>query len=1005
MSGHAGGPGRGGRKDLATNDPWYLKFHDLMPYRVREILLVSSPYDAFTLEEDGRLTERIFTEYSELNLSSAPRITHVSTGARALELLSERPFDLVLTMVRIADTDVGVFARQVKASHPKMPVVLLVLTESDLARFPGGSDSPIDHVFWWTGDARILLAVIKTVEDALNAPPDTRNADVRVIIVVEDSIRRYSSMLSIIYAELMTQSSSLVAEGVNDLHRLLRMRARPKLLLARSYEEAVGLWQRYRDNVVAVISDVSFPRGGVEDSAAGVDLINALRAEEPELPVLLQSAEPDVAARAAALGVQYAEKSSESLLSQVRVFVNENLGFGEFVFRLPDAARTEVARARDMYELEVALRSVPSASVEYHSRSNHFSLWLMARSMFSLARAIRPKRIEEFGDVESLRRYLLDSLADARRKQGEGVITDFSSRSPNSLFVRLGKGSIGGKARGLAFVNSLLARHALGRRLEGLEIRIPRSLVVATDEFDKFMEMNHVLDGGIAATDQQTVLARCLEGRMPERLARDLRRALADMHGPLAVRSSSLLEDSQLQPFAGIYTTFMLPNNHPDPDVRLHELARAVKAVWASTYSHDAREYIASTPYSIEEEKMAVLVQEIVGRAHGPRFYPTISGVAVSWNYYPVGHQKAEDGLVMAALGLGHAVVQGGRVLQFSPRTPRALPQFRKAYDYVRYTQTHFWALDLAENTVPFERGGEASLRFDTLDAAKEDGTLDLVGSVYDSGDDVVRDSTSAPGVPLVTLNNILRYDAFPLAQALADLLDVFRDGMGTAVELEFAVDDGGWGKPGARTPSLYVLQVRPQGVYIDESGVELGGFSPEQVLVRTDRSLGHGVVEDIRDIVFVSRLDPGPADTLGIAEQVGQFNATLHGARTPYLLIGPGRWGSSDPALGIPVRWTQINGAKVIVETEFSHRQVEPSQGAHFFHNVTSFRIGYLTLSHVARRHSAQERSIDFDWLFAQPVVGQTADVRHIRLERPLRVIQDGREGKAVVLKPVELE
>jgi DNA-binding NarL/FixJ family response regulator len=998
--------GRNGRLDTPGTDPWYLKFHDLMPHRVREILLVSSPYDAFTLEEDGRLTERIFTEYSELNLSSAPRITHVSTGARALELLSERPFDLVLTMVRIVDTDVGAFARQVKSVYPKMPVVLLVLTESDLGRFPGGpGGGPIDHVFWWTGDARILLAVIKTVEDALNAPPDTRNADVRVIIVVEDSIRRYSSMLSIIYAELMTQSSSLVAEGVNDLHRLLRMRARPKVLLARSYEEAVALWRRYREHVVAVVSDVRFPRRGVEDPSAGVDLINEFRAEEPDLPVLLQSAEPDVAARAEALGVQYAEKSSESLLAQVRLFVNENLGFGEFVFRLPDAARTEVARARDMYELEAALRSVPAASVEYHSRCNHFSLWLMARSMFALARSIRPKTIEEFGDIEGLRRYLLDSLADARRRQGEGVVTDFSSRAPNSLFVRLGKGSLGGKARGLAFVNALLARHAIARRREGLDIRIPRSLVVTTDEFDRFLAMNHVLDEGIGVADESEVLRRCLEGSLPDDLARDLRRAHAEMHGPLAVRSSSLLEDSQLQPFAGIYTTFMLPNNHPDPEVRFQELTRAIKAVWASTYSRDALDYIAGTPYSIEEEKMAVLVQEIVGRAHGPRFYPTISGVAVSWNYYPVGHQQAEDGLVMAALGLGHAVVQGGKVLQFSPRTPDILPQFRSAYDYVRYTQTHFRALDLSTHTVDFWRGGEASLRTEELKAAREDGTLDLVGSVYDGGDDVVRDSTTAPGVPIVTLNNVLRYEAFPLAPAIADLLDVFRTGLGTAVELEFAVDDGGWGRPGARTPVLYVLQVRPQGVYIDESGVELGGFSPEQVLVRTDRSLGHGIVDDVRDIIFVHRSDPGPLQTPAIAEQVGRFNSRLHQARTPYLLVGPGRWGSSDPGLGIPVKWTQINGARVIVETDFSHREVEPSQGAHFFHNVTSFRIGYLTLSHVDRRHTAHEREIDQEWLLAQPVAEATADVRHIRLERPLRIIQDGRSGKAVVLKPSSID
>jgi len=992
--------GKATRSDFAANDPWYLKFHDLMPYRVREILLVSSPYDAFALEEDGRLTERIFTEYSELNLSSAPRITHVATAARAMEALQSRPFDLVLTMVRIADMNVSAFARGVKQKYPRMPVVLLVLTEADLGLFPGGVDpAAIDHVFWWTGDARILLAIIKTVEDALNAPPDTAHADVRVIIFVEDSVRRYSSMLSIIYGELMTQSNSLVAEGVNDLHRLLRMRARPKLLLARSYEEARALWRRYRDHVVAVISDVSFPRGGVEDAKAGTDLIRELRAEEPDLPVLLQSAEPDIAARAAELGVQYAEKSSESLLAKVRQFVNENLGFGEFVFRLPD--RTEVGRARDMFELENMLRTVPIASVEYHATRNHFSLWVMARSMFSLARKLRPRTVEEFGNAEGMRRFLLESMAEARRKQGEGVVTDFSSRSPNSTFARLGKGSIGGKSRGLAFVSSLLARNRMHERYPGMPIRIPRSIVVPTDEFERFVEMNRVLEGGLGACDEATVLRRALEGRLPERLVRDLGRAADEMKGPLAVRSSSLLEDSQLQPFAGIYGTFMLPNNHADNEVRFQQLAQAVKAVWASTYSDDARSYIAGTPYSIEEEKMAVLVQEVVGRPHGTRFYPTISGVAVSWNYYPVGHQRAEDGLAMVALGLGHTIVQGGTVLQFSPSTPEVLPQFGAASDWAKLTQPGFRALDLSRQTLDFTRGGESSLVAADLDAAEEDGTLALVGSVYDPQDDVLRDTLKTPGVRVVSFRNVLQWDAMPLAPALAELLKLFRDGMGCAVEIEFALDDGGWGRPGAQDPVLYVLQVRPQGVHIGDAAVELGAFEPSRVLCRTNRSMGHGVVEGVRDIVFVKRHDLQATETPQVAEQVGRFNAKLQAARTPYMLVGPGRWGSSDPGLGIPVKWAQIAGAKVIVETDFTHREVEPSQGAHFFHNVTSFRIGYLAMGHVDRRDTSHERELDLDWLLSRPRDEETADVAHVRLDGPMRILLDGRRGAAVVLKP----
>ncbi len=987
-------------------EPWYLRFHDLMPYRVREILLVSSPYDAFALEEDGRLTERIFTEYSELNLSSAPRITHVATGAKAMELLAERRFDLVVTMVRIADTDVSAFGRRVKERYPYMPVVLLVLTEADLTHFPGGVDpKAVDHVFWWTGDARIILAIVKLVEDQRNAPHDTGGAGVRVIIVVEDSVRRYSSILSLLYAELMQQSGSLASEGVNDLHRMMRMRARPKLLLARSYEEAMGHYRRFQEYVIAVISDVRFPRRGEEDPKAGIDLIMTLRAENPDLAVMLQSAEPDIAKLAAEVGVQFADKSSDSLLKQIRLFVNESLGFGDFVFRLPD--RTEVGRARHMYELEQVLRTVPAASVEYHATRNHFSLWLMARSMFLVAQDLRPRTSAEFGGVEGLRGYLLRALEQARLKQSEGVVTDFSNRNAaGSQFVRLGKGSIGGKARGLAFVSSILARSDLDKRFSDLHLRIPRSVVVPTDEFDRFLETNKILEGGLASLDEKAVLRRCLAGKLSDGLMSDLRRAVASMKGPLAVRSSSLLEDSQLQPFAGIYATYMLPNNHSDPEVRFQELCQAIKSVYASTYSADARAYIAGTPYSIEEEKMAVLIQEMVGRSYCERFYPAIAGVAVSYNYYPVGHQKAEEGLAMVALGLGQTIVQGGASLQFSPSTPSILPQFGSAKDYLQFSQKRFWACDLSVPRTDFLAGPEASLRQYELSDAESDGTLKLVGSVYSPDDDVIRDNLTLPGPRVVTFHNILKWDALALAPALAALLKQFTEGLGCPVEIEFALDSADWGKSTEsgkepELPTLYVLQVRPQGIQVVDAPVEAGDFSQEQVLCRTDRSLGHGVVDGVRDIVYVKRTDLEAAETPSVADEVGVVNARLQAEKIPYMLVGPGRWGSSDPRLGIPVKWAQIAGAKVIVETNFRDRDVEPSQGAHFFHNVTSFRIGYLTLSNIDQRATEEKRWFDFEWLEKQQVIFENDKVCHIRLESPLRIFLDGRRSTAMVLKP----
>lgn len=978
--------------------PWYLTFHDLMPVRVRDILLVSSPYDAFTLEEDGRLTERITGELSD----SAPRITHVSTGARALELLAERHFDMVVTMVRLADTDVSAFARTARRLYPKLPILLLVLTEADLGHFPGGVDrQAIDRTFVWTGDSRLLSSMVKLVEDRLNVDHDTRAAGVRVIIVVEDSVRRYSSFISLLYEEIAHQSESLAAEGVNELHRLMRSRTRPKVLLATSFEEALAKYRRYREFVGAVITDVGFRRGAEEDPRAGFALARAIREQDPELPILVQSADRSNGPRAAAMGLPFADKNSPSLLQEIRTFVTGSLGFGDFVFRLPD--RTEVARARDVYELEELLRTVPAASLEYHATRNHFSLWLMARSRFRLAKLLRPQGIATFGGVEGVRAHLLRVLREARLQELEGSITDYARgrRTDESVFVRIGTGSIGGKARGVAFIASLLARSGMGHRFPNLGIRVPRSVVIGTDEFDRFLEHNRILEGGLANLAPGELLSRFLSGRLPAALGRDLKATVGRGRRPLAVRSSSLLEDSQLQPFAGIYATYMLPNAHPDPEVRLAELGRAIRAVYASTYSEDAQAYIAGTPYSIEEEKMAVLIQEVVGRAHGSRFYPPISGVALSYNYYPVGPQRAEDGLALLALGLGQTIVQGGAALQFSPSNPEVLPQFGSTAELLRYSQNRFYALDLSRPTVDFGAGEAGGLRLFDLDAAEEDGTLQLVGSVYSHEDDVVRENFSLPGARLVTFHNILRYGALPLAPALRELLALFRDGLGAPVELEFAVDAPPVGKarPGDRA-TLYVLQVRPQATQILAGQVDPGSFPADEVLCRTDRALGHGVIENIRDIVHVKRRDLGSQETPLVAAEVGRINARLAAEGAPYLLVGPGRWGSSDPRLGIPVKWSQIAGARVIVETSFLDRAVEPSQGAHFFHNVTSFRLGYLTLF-GGGKGSASDRFLDEAWLAAQPTYDETDEVRHVRLDRPLRVYLDGRHGTATIRKP----
>ncbi len=984
---------------------WDTIFHDLMPNRVREVLLVSSHYDAFILEEDGRLTDRIFSEYSELNLSNAPRITHVASGARAMEMIAERRFDLVMTMVRIADTDANAFGRRVKAHYPALPVVLLVRTEADLGQFGehGLDRAAVDQVFCWTGDARILIAIIKLVEDGLNIAHDVQ-AGVRAIIVVEDSVRRYSAFLSILYTELMTQSESLVAEGLNDLHRMVRMRARPKVLLATSYEDAMVQFDRYQEAIIALISDVRFPRKGQEDAQAGFELILEMRAKLPDLAVMVQSADKANAARAEELGLRYADKNSPELLKDIRGFVKESLGFGDFVFRLPD--RTEVGRARHAYELEEVLKSVPAESIAYHAGRDHFSHWLTARCMFDIAKKLHAKKSADFGGPEAIRSFLIAALAEQRVRLSEGSISDWSARPDaggGAQFIRLGKGSIGGKGRGLAFVGSLIARHGLAERYPGLGVRVPYSVVVPTDEFDRFVE-EHKIETGTGAT-QQEIQGRFMAARLSDDLRHKLRRTVAPLVGPLAVRSSSLLEDSQLQPFAGIYSTYMLPNNHIDPEERFGQLCRALKAVWASTYSDDARAYIGRTQYSVEEEKMAVVIQEVVGQSYdNARFYPHIAGVAVSYNYYPIGHQRAEDGLAYLALGLGQQIVQGGAGLQFSPGEPSVLPQFGSAQDYLRYTQKRFYALDLTQEIPDWGSAG-ATRAFD-LKVAEADGTLALVGSVYSPDDDAIRDDLSAQGPRVVSFHNVLRWDALPLAAALKDMLALFREGLGCPVEIEFAVDAGDYGRvvpPGRapRKPCLCVLQVRPQATQALEGVVETEGFDASRILCKTDRSLGHGVMEGIRDIVYVTRSDLQASETQAVADQVGAMNAELIAEKVPYVLVGPGRWGSSDPRLGVPVKWAQISGARVIVETVFQDREVEPSQAAHFFHNVTSFRIGYLTISNVDRRDAEHRRMLDTAWLEAQPVTKDLGEVRHVRLEKPLRVLLDGRASIATILKP----
>lgn len=969
-----------------------------MPYRIRVILLVSSPYDAFTMEEDGRLMTRLFREYSELNLSELPTIIRAHDADEAFEALRGRRFDLVITMENVPNIGIGAFTTKLKAEFPDLPVVMFAFSEGALTGCAGGSFGSefeaVDRIFLWTGDSGVLRAAIKSIEDQLNVVHDA-GAGVRVILVVEDSIRYYTQFVSVLYAELRRHAVSLIADGINDAHKTMRLRSRPKVLLTSCYEDAVECFETYRHNILAVITDLRYPRDGQEDAEAGLRLAETIKATDAHIPILIQSADVDAKKRAEKVGAMFGSKRSEHLLGDIQRFLREDLGFGQFVFRLPDGA--EVGRVDDVYEMEQRLSEVPSESIAFHARNNHFSTWLMARGMFMTARELRPRKVEAFPSVDALRAHLISVLRKARRYEQAGAISDFSPRQePDQAFVRIGAGSIGGKGRSIAFVNSVLRPHGLPDRFDHLRIRVPRTVAIGTDEFEQFLERNELAPAIQRADSDDRIRQLFLKASFSPELARRLLRACSDFRGPIAVRSSSILEDSRQRPFAGIYSTFMLPNNHPDPAVRHQELLKAVKVVYASVFCESARVYVAGTPSRVEEERMAVVIQPIVGQSHGSRFYPVFSGVAYSYNYYPVGGQRAEDGVVSIAVGLGQTVVDGGRALQFSPPRPRILPQFTAARDFLTVGQTEFLALDLNASTIDFS-SHRSNLIQCPLSAAEADGTLQHVASVYSPEDDVIRDNLRRPGRRVVTFNNILRWQSLPLAEAMEVLLTTLRAGFGQAIEMEFAVDI-----PTSRPAELSILQVRPQAGGWGATVSPPSDLPEEAVLCRTDVSLGNGVLDDIQDIIYVKPDFLAAGGVAAAAQEVGRLNEALDGR--PYLLIGPGRWGSSDPHLGIPVEWAQISGARIIVETTFEGRAVEPSQGSHFFNNLLSMQVGYLTLSAPSHRTTSADPAtakLDRAWIAAQQTGHDLDTIRHVTLEGALTAYLEGPKGAATIIKP----
>ncbi len=977
----------------ADFDTHFKVFHELMSNKVMDILLVASAYDAYILEEDGSLASRIINEYHGLNLSRPPRITRVDGARKALQMIAGQPFDLVITMPHLGDVDSFEFGLSIKQLKPDLPVILLAHSVQGLHPLPTHKDtSGIDQIFIWSGDTDLLLAIVKSVEDRRNVDNDTRKAQVRVIILVEDSPLYRSYFLPLMYKEVVHQTQAVLEESLNEEHRLLKMRARPKILVAQSYEEAMALYGRYQPYLFGVVSDTRYACDGQWCADAGLRFLQRIKQDIPDLPMLLISNEPENRAAAEKIPVQFLDKNSPHLFDELHAFFLDHLGFGEFVFRRPDG--TEVARAANLRELERILPAIPDEPLCYHASRNRFSNWIMARSEIVMASHLRRVKVSDFADTVALRKYLIDAVHGLRKWRQKGVVVQYDAKTFDcriSDLVKIGRGSLGGKARGLAFVANLLRQSPqLSEKYPGIDLRIPATLIVTTEGFDAFVTENNLQQSRLQDESDDRIAMAFAAASMPAAVVQDLKDYLQTVHYPLSVRSSSLLEDAHDLPLAGLYKTFMLANDHADDEVRLDQLISAIKQVYASTWFEQPRRFALSTAYRQRREQMAVMVQQIAGRSYGNYFYPAISGMARSRNYYPIAPIRPDDGMVNITLGFGKAMTSGQGGLRFCSKHPAVLPDFSKTEDILANAQRRFYALALNSRRAALDLGTDLVLR-NIADAAGEPPVRQLV-STYLPQDGRIRDTAAAEGPKLVTFSSVLKHKVFPLSDLVTDLLTLSRKAMGCHMEFEFAVNlDEGPDRP----PEFFLLQLRPMPMGSDPYDVELTDTDIQRALCFATRSLGHGKFSHIADIVYVKPQSFDAARTRDIAAQISRLNAALKAQGTAFLLIGPGRWGSFDPWLGIPVKWEDINGAGAIIELRNTSLKAEPSQGSHFFQHIVTHGLPYLTIDEGGRDFISWERIRRFD------AVQETDYLCHARAPAPLLIKCNGRTSRCVILPP----
>ncbi|MFA8300850.1 MAG: PEP/pyruvate-binding domain-containing protein [Hyphomicrobiales bacterium] len=981
------------QKKFLFNDT---SFDNLMKKRIYHVLLVSSNYDAFVLEDDGRIDEQIFNEYVSLNLRYPPQFMRATTEEKAFELLEEESIDLVITMMSTTNHDSFLLAKKIKAIYPKIPIVVLTPFSREVSLRMSYEDlSGIDYVFSWLGNADILLAIIKLIEDRMNVDHDVREVGVQSIILVEDSIRFYSSYLPNIYKIIFKQSKSFMSEGLNEHQKMLRMRGRPKILLATSYEEAMDLYDTYKDNLLGIISDISYKRKGEKDNQAGIKLCKKVRANDEFMPFLLQSSDGENESVAEELNAGFINKHSKSLSIRLRNFIKDNFSFGDFIFLDPDG-ENEICRAKDLRSLQEKIFQVPDHCLDYHIRRNSFSRWLRARTLFSLADIFRKLHFDDFGDLDEIRRFMFDAIAAYRLNRSKGVIAEFNRDKYDEYvtFSRIGEGSLGGKARGLAFLDSLIKRNHLQNKFDNFTITIPRTIVLGTDIFDDFMEENNLYHIALSSDlSDNEILEHFVAARLPFKVHEDMYSLIQVIKNPIAIRSSSLLEDSHYQPFAGIYSTYMVPNIQNDERLMIEILSNAIKSVYASAFFKDSKAYMMATSNLIDEEKMAIVLQEVCGKQYGDRFYPAVSGVGRSIDFYPIPPEKPEDGVVNIALGLGKYIVDGGSTLRFSPKYPKKILQTSTTDLTIRESQKYFYALDLKQDSFKTNVDDGANLLKLSIKDAEMDDSIRLIASTYDFENNMVRDSYNHPGTKLITFNNILKHGSMPLAEILDTILKVGQKEMGKSIEIEFAVE---LNKSKGKRKVFNILQIRP--IVENNQVIEscLSELPEDKLVIDSYSALGNGIIEDLYDLVYVKPSEFNAAKTTEIAMKVNSINEQFLKEEKNYILVGPGRWGSSDPWLGVPVKWPQISAARVIVESGLDNYRIDPSQGTHFFQNLTSFQVGYLTINPYIN-----DGFYDVDFLQEQEAVYEDEFIRHIRFKEPLLVELDGAKNRGVIVKP----